>query len=249
MPDLDWNSRFWGADYAWTGRGEEWSEPWGSSEAQWFGSLLPRIHRFLPCQRILEIAPGFGRWTRFLLPECKQFIGVDLAAKCVTACQQTFTNYAHASFYQNDGLTLEAAGAEKFNFIFSFDSLVHAEADVFAAYIPQAIALLTDTGAAFIHHSNYANSGAKENRGARSESVTAQLVARLVQEAGGHIIVQEVINWCAAEPTDCLTLFKRGPEPSQSVLLTNLNFMHEATIIRQLHNIYCKQLDGIAKRG
>ncbi len=145
-------------------------------------------------------------------------------------------------------MTLAAAGSEKFNFIFSFDSLVHAEVDVFAEYIPQVISLLTDTGTAFIDHSNFSNSGAAENRGARSKSVTANLVARLVQEAGGHIIVQEVINWCGVEPTDCLTLFKRGPESSQSVLLPNRNFMLEATIIQQVHNTYCKQLDGISRR-
>lgn len=249
MPDLNWNARFWDADYGWVGSGEEWSEPWGSSEAQWFGSLLPRIHRFLPCRRILEIAPGFGRWTRFLIPACEGFVGLELSAKCVAACQQTFARASYASFYQNDGLNLKIAGPDKFDFIFSFDSLVHADADVFAHYIPQAISLLTDKGVAFIHHSNYADSGAKENRGARSENVTANLVTRLVHEAGGHVIVQEVINWIGAEPTDCLTLFKGTPERSQTVVLKNLNFMHEAAIIKHLHNVYCKQVDSLAGRG
>jgi hypothetical protein len=170
-----------------------------------------------------------------------------MSAKCVAACQQTFAKASHALFYQNDGLTLKMTGPVKFDFIFSFDSLVHAEADVFAAYIPQIIALLTDIGFAFIHHSNFANSGAKENRGARSESVTANLVSRLVQEAGGHIIIQEVINWCGVEPTDCLTLFKRGPERGQSAILPNRNFMLEATIIQQVHNLYCKQLASVTR--
>ena len=32
-------------------------------DSQWFGLIFPRIHAFLPTGTILEIAPGFGRWT------------------------------------------------------------------------------------------------------------------------------------------------------------------------------------------
>ena len=60
MPDLNWNKTVWGSTYGWQAGGEEWSETWGSSEAQWFGSIFPRLHRFLPARQILEIAPG---WT------------------------------------------------------------------------------------------------------------------------------------------------------------------------------------------
>lgn len=39
---------------------------WGSSQQQWQRALLPRLRAFLPTQTILEIAPGFGRWTEHL---------------------------------------------------------------------------------------------------------------------------------------------------------------------------------------
>ena len=70
MPELDWNKAVFDGNYDWRQGGEEWSAPWGGSEAQWFGSLYPRLHRLLPAGRILEIAPGFGRWTKFLIPAC-----------------------------------------------------------------------------------------------------------------------------------------------------------------------------------
>jgi hypothetical protein len=54
VPDLNWNKTVWGSTYGWQAGGEEWSETWGSSEAQWFGSIFPRLHRFLPARRILE---------------------------------------------------------------------------------------------------------------------------------------------------------------------------------------------------
>src|SRR4030095_8370524 len=46
-------------------RGEEWSSAWGGSEAQWLGAIFLRIRAFIPTDTILEIAPGFGRWTNF----------------------------------------------------------------------------------------------------------------------------------------------------------------------------------------
>ena len=77
MPRLDWNIHQWDGEYNWELKGEEWSSSWGSSEAQWFGSLYPRLHKYFPAARILEIAPGFGRWTRFLLDYCDDYTGID----------------------------------------------------------------------------------------------------------------------------------------------------------------------------
>ena len=43
MPDLQWNIAAWDGSYDWSTGGEEWSQVWGGSEAQWFGSLYPRL--------------------------------------------------------------------------------------------------------------------------------------------------------------------------------------------------------------
>src|SRR6266550_7952851 len=41
--------------YDWKAAGEEWSAPWGSSAAQWVGTIFPRIRECLPAGTILEI--------------------------------------------------------------------------------------------------------------------------------------------------------------------------------------------------
>src|SRR5438046_7031300 len=76
--------------YDWKEAGEEWSEPWGSSEAQWFGAILPRIRDCLPAETILEIAPGFGRWTHYLKDHCQNLWAIDRVAECIEACRQRF---------------------------------------------------------------------------------------------------------------------------------------------------------------
>ena len=66
---------------------------------------IPRLMRFLPAGTILEIAPGFGRFTQYLLPFATRLIGVDLSPKCVEACRSRFPDSPQASFLVNDGLS------------------------------------------------------------------------------------------------------------------------------------------------
>ncbi len=242
MPEIAWNQAHWNGGYDWKTAGEEWSETWGGSEAQWFGSLLPRLHRFLPAERILEIAPGCGRWTKFLLPGCREYLGIDLSAQCVAMCRQTFGDAKHAKFVVNDGLSLVDSRDCHFDLVFSFNSLVHAEADVIQSYVTQIIKKLSPNGVAFMHHSNLLAFGGTIGvpAGARAPSVSAANVANLIVNDGGKILIQEIINWAGEHTQDCLTLFCRADAfPShEPVFLTNPNFMEEAVLVKQFQSPY-----------
>lgn len=154
MPTLDWNLDVWDRNYDWAHGGDEWSAPWGGSEAQWRSCILPRVARFLPASSILEIAPGFGRWTEQLIPRCNTYLGVDLAESCVTACTERFSSHEGVRFEVNDGRSLPMVPSGSVDFVFSFDSLVHVEADVIGAYLNEFRRILGEDGVAFIHHSN-----------------------------------------------------------------------------------------------
>jgi Methyltransferase domain len=43
---------------------------------------------------------------------------------------------------------------QSIDFVFSYDSLVHADTEVLSAYLSEVARVLTPTGAAFLHHSN-----------------------------------------------------------------------------------------------
>jgi len=243
VPDVNWNKAVWGNSYHWIDAGEEWSTGWGGSEAQWFGAIYPRLHRFLPARRILEIAPGFGRWTRYLLPLCEDYVGIDLSDKCTAACQKRFAGARHAQFITNDGRSLEAAKDQSFDLVFSFDSLVHAEYDVLAFYIPQIIDKLSSAGVAFIHHSNLLtyNRTIGQPHG-RGLTVSADAVADLVYRASGTVLVQKIVNWGGEHLIDCLSLFAhKNTFPSiQPVRHTNPLFMAEAKLIKDFQSPYSK---------
>lgn len=150
------NIQFWNQEYDWLQAGDEWSAEFGGTEALWFFVLYPRIHRFLPTGRILEIAPGYGRWTQFLKDGCRSLVGVDIAEKCISACKERFAAYPQLEFHQNDGTSLDMVADDSIDFVFSFDSLVHVEKEVMEAYVGQLARKLASDGVGFIHYSNMA---------------------------------------------------------------------------------------------
>lgn len=253
MPDLSWNVHSWNFNYSWSEEGEEWSAAWGNSDAQWFGVIYPRLHAFLPCDSILEIGTGYGRWTRFLIPAArKKFSGVDLAEECIDACKHRFTDSRQTSFFVNDGKSLAGTGPGPFDLVFSFDSLVHADRSVMEAYIPQIISRLSRNGVAWLHHSNLASVFREEGlddqslplelRHFRDSSVSADVVKELVESNDGKCLVQEIVNWGGERPIDCLTLLcRRGSFGTEEYLrFQNRDFMTEANSVREHIHPYCR---------
>lgn len=147
------NLRFWDS-FDWPLHGEEWSKPFGNSEAQWWFLVMPRIHRWLPAKTILELGVGHGRWTKFLLRNCEQLTAVDLSPACVEYCRNVFGEDERRRFVVNDGMSLPQVPDASVDLIFSFDSLVHAEADALASYLLEFRRVLKAGGTGFIHHSN-----------------------------------------------------------------------------------------------
>lgn len=223
MPSIEENVKQWNEDWDWSLAGEPWSRKWGSAANQWYGCIYPRIRRFMPASAILEIAPGFGRWTEFLLQHCDTLIGIDVAPKCVDACRQRFADRPGASFENNDGRSLPTVADLSIDFAFSFDSLVHVEAEVLKEYLAELARVLRPDGVAFLHHSNYGSyqrsahalaplQGAfdhlpgkaragLERVGAyrgfhwRAPTVSAACFAELCEDAGLRCVGQELVNW------------------------------------------------------
>src|SRR3954467_3363469 len=216
MPDVEQNLAVW-KDWGWSGQGDEWSAWWGGTLALWYGALLPRIHTSVPAQTILEIAPGYGRWTQFLKGLTDRLIAVDLSEECIAHCRERFSDSDNVELHVNDGRSLEMVEDGSVDFAFSFDSLVHAEPDVLAGYLEQLARKLKPTGVGFIHHSNLGeyrvlNALSRRvpnriraplvRRGAlvdvyawRSGEMTASLFAEFCDRAGLEVVSQELITW------------------------------------------------------
>jgi hypothetical protein len=245
--------------YEWIQAGEEWSQPWGNSAAQWFGAILPRIQDYLPTSTILEIAPGFGRWTHYLKEQCTRLHVVDPDDRCIAGCRRRFAADSQLSYHLNDGLSLAMVPNQAIDFVFSFDSLVHVPPEVVAAYLGQLSEKLKDDGVAFIHHSNlgeYASRVAKrlpgtfrklltknktvESNHQRDPNMTAELFRVLCAEQGLTCICQEIINWRGRRLIDCFSTVTRVASKWErpTTVLRNSNFMREAREISRQSRLY-----------
>ena len=152
-------------------------------------------------------------------------IAVDISKKCIEHCRVRFATDQHVKFHVNDGSSLDAVPDGSIDFVFSFDSLVHAEKEVIEAYLAQLGRKLTSNGVGFVHHSNiqeYRVRLAIMNRyrrlpkvlrervlteshmeallsiniaGWRAPSMTAELFRQYCDLAGLKCVSQELINW------------------------------------------------------
>jgi SAM-dependent methyltransferase len=251
----------WDGSYAWDEHGDEWSKWWGSAEAQWRWTLLPRIGRYVPAPTILEIAPGYGRWTNYLKDLAKKLIIVDLSKSCIDHCRERFAADKHIESHVNDGTSLDMVPDGSLDFVFSFDSLVHAEANVLESYLAELSKKLKPNGVGFIHHSNIqphlghfeARDKIKRGRGVleriglfevsdhwRARSMSAAKFEQYATNAGLQCIGQELVNWGSRRTIDSFSTFT--PAGSQwarpNVVVENPGLMREAESARWLSSLY-----------
>lgn len=261
MPTVSENYAMWNTDSAWDAAGDRWSDSWGGPKAQWAACLLPRVQSFLPARTILEIAPGYGRWTQFLKNHCETLEIVDMEERCIAHCRERFAGLANIRYHVNDGTSLAMIEDGAIDFVFSFDSLVHVEADCLGGYLRQLSDKLTPNGVGFIHHSNLAEYGRtfnsyrvlpeKVRRGLvrlkvidydhwRARSVAAGVFDELCRKAGLVCIGQECITWGTKRTIDCISLFtKPGSEWERpNCIVRNRRFMREADAARRLAPLY-----------
>jgi SAM-dependent methyltransferase len=262
MPKLEWNKDTWDGSYNWQHQGDEWSQAWGGPSMQWHGTILPRIHQYLPTGTILEIAPGYGRWTQFLKDRCQTLLGVDLSEACVEACRQRFAGLSHLTFTVNDGKSLDMVRDNSIDFAFSFDSLVHADDDVLEAYIAQLSRKLTNDGVAFLHHSNFGEYPYLDRIDRlpdrprrvlarlkfvepalhfRSPTMTAAKLERFARSHDMQCIAQELVPWGGRSAfSDCLsTVVKRSSSRMrENRVFQNRDFMKEAQYLSRLSRLY-----------
>lgn len=190
----------------WSNGGHEWSIYFGTTKNLW-NIIYPKFKNYIN-GNILEIAPGFGRMTEYLLKHTKNLSIVDLCDICIENCKEKFGNTIE-KYVINDGKTLNFDD-NSFDFIFSFDSFVHMTEDVIECYISEINRTLKNNGHAFIHHSFFMggnNNNVSENIAGRS-NMTPETFKNIVEKYKMIVISQE--NFRISEQiNDTITIFKK----------------------------------------
>jgi hypothetical protein len=164
-------------------------------------------------------------------------------------CKKRFAGLSHIEYHVNDGKSLQFLADSSIDFVFSFDSLVHAEADVIDIYLRQLSSKLTVNGTGFIHHSNLGSfvdpqthtlPPEFENPHWRSETMSAEIFKECAENAGLRCLAQEKVNWGSDRLTDAFSVFTRRGSSwiGQNQIMENPQFMAEAAYISRLAQIY-----------
>lgn len=260
MPTLDENITNWSATWDWSERGDDWSRWWGDTPALWHGAILPRIHAMVPAPTILEIAPGYGRWTQYLKDLCQRLVVVDLTDKCIAHCRERFADSSHIEYHVNDGRSLAMVDDRSVDFVFTFDSLVHTQPEIIGDYLAQLATKLRGDGVGFMHHSNAGSLGflsaltrripgryftALVRRGLavnlpawRDGSMTAARFREQCSQAGLVCVSQELVSWeFGGYLIDCFSTFAlKGSRWDRSTeIVRNPLFVAEARRMARLY--------------
>ena len=205
--NIDEQKRIWGDLNNWVTEGQEWSSYFGSSDNLW-STLYPKIESYLKGD-ILEIAPGYGRITKYLLDNSNNFNSlsiIDLNEICIKSCIDKFGSKIR-NYIVNDGKSLNF-NDQTFDFILSFDSFVHITSDVIEYYIKEMNRTLKKDGYGFIHHSFFfGNDNPSENIAGRS-NMTPDLFRKLVEKYNMRIILQEDFK-VSKEVNDTISIFQK----------------------------------------
>jgi ubiquinone/menaquinone biosynthesis C-methylase UbiE len=197
---LKWNH------YRWE-RGEN---EWNQSD-EWKTSVIEDVmlKNISPGHVVLEIGPGYGRWTRKLVEISRHLIVVDVTEKCIDHCKDVFGDNDNVEFHVNDGRTLGFVSDNSVDFVWSFDVFVHIEPPDIASYLQEFQRILTPDGLVIIHHGVIG----KTDLSWRS-SLTLQIFSELL-ERFEFKLVDQFKSWgendeYTVASSDMISIFKRS---------------------------------------
>jgi SAM-dependent methyltransferase len=179
------NKYIW-QNWDWAAGGDEWTP-----SAEWKASVVGNFvdPLFSGRSTILEIGPGAGRWTEYLVTKCDRLIGIDISETCVAECREKFAQYPHASFEVGSGEDLQMIDTNSIDGLWSFDVFVHINKPQLRSYAAEFARILKPGGIGLIHHGSLGGS----TGGWRSDVRTADVHDALVEN--GLTVDRQIQSW------------------------------------------------------
>lgn len=135
----------------------------------------------------LEIGPGGGRWTRYML-KAKRLYAVDYHQKLLDELRKTYDR-PNMVFIKNNGTDFPGVPDASIDFLFAFGVFVHLDIEIIGQYLGNMRRTLKPDAVAVIQYSDknkpeaQANKGFSENR--------PELMVPLVKSKGYRILEED----------------------------------------------------------
>ena len=143
--------------------GMHWGDPDSHSQ------LRVVVERYIkpyvdPAKTCVEIGPGGGRWTRYLLG-FKQIYAVDYFQELLDEFNKNFSTYSNITTVKNNGTDFPNIPDNSVDFLFSFGVFVHLDLEIIDSYLSNMRRLFHKDSLAFIQYSDKNKKEAQENKG------------------------------------------------------------------------------------
>ena len=182
-----WNYIAWNFYFDWSRHGEEWTK-----SDEWKRALVEeRIYPNIGINSaVLEIGPGGGKWSEFMVGKVEKLTLMDMTPKCIKICRKRFRDHSNIDYYVNNGMDLRGISDESIDFIWSFDCFVHINSKDTASYVKEFRRVLKKGGMGIIHHAME-----KKNpvRGWRSD-MNDKIFKGLLEE-NGLLLIDQFDSW------------------------------------------------------
>jgi ubiquinone/menaquinone biosynthesis C-methylase UbiE len=109
---------------------------------------------FDPCDLMIEIGAGGGRFTEVLLPKCKRLIAVDTSPTMLAQLRERFGGDSRLECQLLDGRGLGQIADDSADAAFSYGVFVHLQHWDIYRYLEELHRVLRPGGKALIQHSN-----------------------------------------------------------------------------------------------
>lgn len=187
----------WEEKHGWAKDGDEWdgqAKLCGLPYEEWKSSLVQHLirPRVTSETKALEIAPGHGRWTEYLSDFSSHVTVVDISNKCLEFCRRRFQLKQNIDYFLTTGTQLPPDLDNMIDFVWSYDSFVHMDAEVISSYLREIRRVLKVGGQAIIHHANVDDPATHKqgsSPGWRSP-INAEIIRRLSAESGMFVASQ-----------------------------------------------------------
>lgn len=167
--------------------GLQWGDPESPAET---GLRAIRDHWLAPyvdpAKTGLEIGPGGGRWTRYLLGFGRLYV-VDYHAELLAELRRNFAQ-SHIVEILNNGTDFPGVPAASVDFVFSFGVFVHLDLDLIRAYLANLHGIIRPETQIVIQYGDKDKPRAQQNRGFSDNDPRRM---REAVETSGYRILEE----------------------------------------------------------
>ena len=146
--------------------------------------------RMAEADTVLEIGPGGGRYTQYLL-DCSYLILVEYNTEFFPILEDLFSGKGpELSFVTSDGASLPGVPDKTVDFVFSYDCFVHLDIPLIEGYLSEIARVLAPHGRAVIHYADKTKEMAQK-QGANFSPTTPETMRGLVEAAGFEITKED----------------------------------------------------------